>query len=114
MTVDRVQKYCLSLPGVEETIKWENHLCFCIGEKMFFVVNPDHHPVTGSFKASDEDFTELISTGDFIPAPYMAKHKWVYFNTLNCLPEKKWQHYIKNAYQIVFDRLPLKTRKRYS
>jgi predicted DNA-binding protein (MmcQ/YjbR family) len=44
----------------------------------------------------------------------MAKHKWVYFNTLNCMPEKKWQHYIKNAYQIVFDRLPLKTRKRYS
>jgi predicted DNA-binding protein (MmcQ/YjbR family) len=111
MNVEEIRKYCLSFPGVTENIKWENHLCFCVGEKMFFVVNPDSHPVNGSFKTSDEHFEELITKEGLIPAPYLAKHKWVYFNGFHHLSTKEWKYFSKLAYQLVFDKLSAKLRK---
>lgn len=77
VSIEDLQKICGEFKGTTEDIKWEDHLCFNVGGKMFLVTAPDHVPHSASFKASDEEFTELSARKGFIPAPYMARHKWV-------------------------------------
>jgi predicted DNA-binding protein (MmcQ/YjbR family) len=112
MTAEKIRDLCLSLKGVEETIKWENHLCFTIGEKMFLVITPDSVPVNGSFKTTPENFDTLTSREGIIPAPYLAKHNWVHFDKPDRLSMKEWKQYIKLAYELTFEKLPLKMRKK--
>ena len=69
MTIDQIESICKPFKGVTQDIKWENHLCFNVGDKMFLVTAPDNSPVTASFKVSDEDFDELIQREGFLPAP---------------------------------------------
>lgn len=49
----------LTCKGVTTDIKWKDHLCFNIGEKIFLITSPDNLPLTASFKVSDEDFLTL-------------------------------------------------------
>jgi predicted DNA-binding protein (MmcQ/YjbR family) len=69
MTIETLQAICEKLPGVTQDIKWGNHLCFNVGEKMFLVTNPDEVPHTATFKVNDEDFEELSQRKGFKPAP---------------------------------------------
>jgi predicted DNA-binding protein (MmcQ/YjbR family) len=111
MTVDEIASICKPLRGVTRDIKWENHLCFNVGDKMFLITAPDNSPITASFKASDEDFEELIQREGFIPAPYLARYKWVFVDDIKRLPKKQWEYYAKNAYALIASKLPVKTRK---
>jgi predicted DNA-binding protein (MmcQ/YjbR family) len=111
MTIEEIQKICDSLKGVTQDIKWENHLCFNIGGKMFLVTAPDSVPPSASLKVSDEDFESLPLREGIIPAPYMARHKWIKLDSINSFSKKEWQQYIKQAYEIVASKLPAKTRQ---
>jgi predicted DNA-binding protein (MmcQ/YjbR family) len=111
MTVDKIISFCKPLKGVTQDIKWEDHLCLNVGGKMFIVTAPDHVPVSASFKASDTEFEELTQREGIIPAPYMARHKWVHVDDINRLSPKEWQHYTTVAYRLVASKLPAKLRK---
>lgn len=111
MTIEELQQIARTFPGMTEDIKWDNHLCFNVGGKMFVVTSPDNVPVTASFKASDEDFEELAQREGFIPAPYMARYKWVYVDDINRLSKKEWECYMAASYQLIHDKLPAKTRR---
>ena len=111
MDIEEIQSICMKLEGVTEDIKWENHLCFNIGGKMFLVTAPDNFPVSASIKVSDEDFIELPSKKGIIPAPYMARHKWVFLEDISLWTKKQWTHYIQQAYQLVAAKLPARKRK---
>lgn len=111
MTVEEIRNYCLSLNGTTESIKWDDHLCFSIGEKMYLVIAPDKFPISCSFKTSDEWFEELIGREGIIPAPYMAKYKWVFTEDIKNISNSEWLRFIDTAYELVFEKLPLKTKK---
>lgn len=114
MHAEKIRSLCLSLKGVEESIKWENHLCFTIGEKMFLILNPDNTPVNGSFKTSPAEFDLLTGREGFIPAPYLARYSWVQFDNINRLSEKDWKKYMEMAYRLVYDKLPAKAKMKLS
>ncbi|MEO8665323.1 MAG: MmcQ/YjbR family DNA-binding protein [Ignavibacteria bacterium] len=44
MKIEDLQKIAMGLPGVAQDIKWQGHLCFNIGGKMFLVTSPDALP----------------------------------------------------------------------
>lgn len=111
MTVEDIQKICKKLKGVTQDIKWDDHLCFLVGGKMFVVTAPDHVPVSASFKAKDERFEELSSRDGMAPAPYMARHKWVYVENINKVSKKEWEVLIHEAYAVVALKLPAKVKK---
>ena len=67
MTLEAIQQICKSFEEVTEDIKWEEHLCFNVGGKMFLITSPDLAPVTASFKVSAEDFDLLIEREGFKP-----------------------------------------------
>src|ERR1700716_550857 len=107
MLVDDIRKYCKTLPTVTEDIKWGNDLCFCIGEKMFCVASLIE-PFGISFKVTDDEFDELSNTEGFIPAPYVARYKWVLLQDAHKITKKQLQFYIKQSYELVRVKLPKK------
>lgn len=111
MNVEAIQEICKKLKAVTEDIKWGNDLVFSIGGKMFCVVGLEQAPITASFKVKEEDFEEMCSRNGFKPAPYMAKYKWVWIDGPGRLNKKEWEQYIRQAYELVKDKLPLKTKK---
>lgn len=110
MDVETLQNICSKFPGVTEDIKWENHLCFCVAEKMFLVVGMDEVPATASFKVSDEEFDELSVREGFKPAPYMARNKWVFVDDISRLKKKEWEQRAATAYEIIRSKLPKKVQ----
>ena len=111
MDIEKLQEICKTLPHVTEDIKWGNDLCFCIGEKMFCVVGLNQSPTSASFKVLDEEFEEMSMRKGFIPAPYVARYKWVLAEDINSMSVKEWEHYVSQSYQLVKDKLPAKIKK---
>lgn len=102
-----IRNICNSLPAVTEDIKWGNDLCFNIAGKMFCVISLEI-PIKVSIKAPDVDFDELSSRHGIIPAPYVARHKWILVENVNIFDPGKWEFYIKQSYNLVKAKLPKK------
>lgn len=111
MTIEDISKICKGLRGTTTDIKWEDHLCFNVGDKMFLITSPDSVPVTASLKVCDDDFVELIQREGIIPAPYLARYKWIFLDDIDRLSPKEWTHYAREAHRLIAEKLPLKTKK---
>jgi predicted DNA-binding protein (MmcQ/YjbR family) len=110
MDIEFIRKYCSSLKGVTEDVKWGNDLVFSIGGKMFCVVGLEP-PFGCSFKVSDEEFEELSTTPGFIPAPYMARAKWVKIDREGRLAQAEWKKYLLQSYNLVKAKLTKKQKQ---
>jgi predicted DNA-binding protein (MmcQ/YjbR family) len=111
MDIESLQALCKSFPLVTEDVKWGADLCFSIGGKMFLVTNPDQLPVGASFKCTSEEFEVLIARPGFKPAPYLARHQWVYVEDITLMNGSEWQHFVEQSYQLVKAKLPKKVLK---
>ncbi|MBC5773476.1 MmcQ/YjbR family DNA-binding protein [Pontibacter sp. KCTC 32443] len=110
MNIEELRTLCLSLPGVTEDIKWGADLCFLVGEKMFCVTSIDP-PHSVSFKVTDEEFDEMAARPLIIPAPYMARNKWVNVQEWGGLADIEWETYVKQSYGLVKAKLTKKVQK---
>lgn len=108
MTLHDIQQICKSLENVTVDIKWGHDLCFSIDGKMFLVTSSGTIPVSASFKTNEEAFNELVERTGFKPAPYLAKHKWVFVDDINRLSKKEWQQFARQSYNLVLSKLPKK------
>ena len=93
-----------------EEIKWDDDLCFLIAGKMYCVCHAGH-PFTCAFKVPDEDFEALSTSPDIIPAPYMARVKWVQVRNEARFSPADWRHHIDQSYELVKAKLPQKVRE---
>lgn len=109
MSPDFIRTICKSLPSVTEGVKWGNDLCFMIGDKMFCVTSIEA-PHTVSFKVNDEDFGAMTSRPGIIPAPYVARYKWVMVEDPKALKKGEWESFIRQSYDLVRAGLPKKQR----
>src|SRR6266849_7212369 len=110
MNVDWLRELCLSFPGTTEQIQWGSDLLFKVGGKMFAVTPLEPAPVFLSFKTSPENFAELTERPDIIPAPYLARAQWVALQTRDALPAEELARLLRDSYDMVFAKLPKKTR----
>ena len=104
MTLTRLRDLCMSLPGVTEQIQWGKDLVFKVGGKMFCVSCTDldpSHDVIASFKCDEETFASLIEREDVIPAPYLARAKWVGVRSFDALDDGEYKTLIPRAHAIV-------------
>jgi predicted DNA-binding protein (MmcQ/YjbR family) len=108
MTLQRIREICLAMPGATEQIQWGSDLVFKIGGKMFCVACTEPAPNAMSFKCDDETFAELIEREGAMPAPYLAKAKWVALETFDTLPDRELTPLVTRAYELVRDKLPQK------
>jgi predicted DNA-binding protein (MmcQ/YjbR family) len=115
MDIESVRSFCLSLPHVDEKVQWGSDLLFRIGEKMFAVVALEpSHGVLLSFKCTPEKFAELVELDGIIPAPYMARNHWVGFERFDALPDRELKPLLRNAYQLVLEKLPKKVQAQFA
>jgi predicted DNA-binding protein (MmcQ/YjbR family) len=106
VTLETVRSICRALPKVTEDIKWAHDLCFCIGGKMFAVVDLEK-PHSLAFKCTPESFGELVERPGIIPAPYMARNMWVQEQELGeALERREVEALIKTSYELVAAKLP--------
>lgn len=110
MFIDDIRTITAKLPGVTEDIKWEHDLCFCVGEKMF-LVTPVEGGNNASFKVTDEAFDALCEREGIIPAPYMARNRWIHVSKPSVFSKKEWEFYIRQSYELVTAKLTKKVKK---
>ena len=110
MNLEAIRAFSLKLPHTTEGIKWGNDLCFMLAEKMYCVTGLGGE-FSCSFKCTDEDFTKLTERAGIIPAPYMARNKWVNVQNEAVLSMAEWEFYIQNSYQLIKAKLPKKLQR---
>ncbi|MBO9562242.1 MAG: MmcQ/YjbR family DNA-binding protein [Niastella sp.] len=111
MEIEWLQKQCLSWPATEEEVKWENALCYMVARKIFCLYGLDDGRI--SFKVPDEQFEELSGTDGFIPAPYLARAKWVTLVQLEKVTKRELADYLKQSYELIKAKLPKKVKTEY-
>ncbi|HKM67219.1 MAG TPA: MmcQ/YjbR family DNA-binding protein [Candidatus Acidoferrum sp.] len=111
MNIDQLRKVCLAFPGATEQIQWGDDLLFKVGGKMFALAALEPAAVWISFKASPENFAELTERPGIIPAPYLARAKWIALETRETLPSAEIAQLLRESYELVLAKLPQKTRQ---
>lgn len=94
------------LPAATEDIKWGADLVFSVGAKMFCVfLLREGRAAICSFKVDDERFLELTSVPGVVPAPYLARAKWVQVQTGHGLTADDLDALIKRSHALVAGKL---------
>jgi predicted DNA-binding protein (MmcQ/YjbR family) len=106
-----IEKFCLSLRGATLTVQWGEERVYKVGGKMFAMLSGrNDKPYHLFFKTGDTSFHILTQLKHIIPAPYLARAKWVYLERLDALNAKELKAYLKRAHALVAARLPKKKR----
>jgi predicted DNA-binding protein (MmcQ/YjbR family) len=103
----RVKKICLALKGATLDHPWgDDHDAYKVGGKMFAMIGS----IDGlSLKVSDIAFEVLTETGRALPAPYLARAKWVQLDP-DDWPEDELIAQIRAAHNLIAAKLPRKIR----
>jgi predicted DNA-binding protein (MmcQ/YjbR family) len=104
-----LRTHCLSFAGTTEHIQWGDNLVFKVGPRIFAIAATEpgaEHCL--SFKCSDEDFAELVEQDGIVPAPYLARARWVALERFDALSDRELRERIRQSYDLVFAKL---TRK---
>jgi predicted DNA-binding protein (MmcQ/YjbR family) len=110
MDLDSLRRLCLSFPGVTEQIQWGDDLLFKVGGKMFVITCLEPAPVYMSFKVDPQKFFELTERPGVIPAPYLARAKWVALESADAIPASELCDLLREAYELIAAKLPSKVR----
>lgn len=110
MTLGRFRAICLALPGATEQLQWDDDAVFKVGGRMFAVAGtrPGRHAqaTVCSFKCADERFAELVERQGIVPAPYLARAKWVALDRWDALSDREITDAVAGSYRLVRARLP--------
>jgi len=110
MDIDWLRKICLALPHATEQIQWGNDLLFKVHGKMFAITPLEPAAVCLSFKCSEEVFAELTERSNIVPAPYLARAKWVALERQDAIARDELAELLHASYALVVARLPKKLR----
>ncbi|MET0319133.1 MAG: MmcQ/YjbR family DNA-binding protein [Duganella sp.] len=111
MNLIEAQALCRSLPGATEDIKWESTLAFSVGGKMFAATWNVASARHLSFKVDDDRFLALTDRPGIIPAPYLARAKWIRIENIQTIRDAELTELIQRAHELVLNRLTKKLQR---
>ena len=111
MDIDWIRNLCLSFPQTSEQIQWGDDLVFKVAGKIHAVTVLNPAKIWLSFKVSPENFAELTERPGIIPAPYLARAKWVALESKDALSSDELAVLLRESYDMVVAKLPKKTRE---
>ena len=109
-SVESVRKLCMSFPHATEQVQWGYDLVFKIGGKMFAITPLEPSRVFLTIKVDDESFAELTERPGIIPAPYLARAKWIALEHADAVSPAELASLLRTSYDLVLAKLPAKTR----
>lgn len=109
MTRQEFDKLCRALPKTTHVEQWGGASVWKIGGKIFAVCSNwgqgGNTDAKISFKCSDMSYDLLRQQKGIIPAPYLARAKWVQIETAKALSDKDIGAYIETAHRLVAAKL---------
>jgi len=113
MTYKFLHAFIAKLPKTTLSVQWGNDYVYKVGGKMFAVLGgpPEGKARSLSFKATDESFEILTRLEGIIPAPYLARAKWVHLDKPRRLRAKELTAYLTRAHALVASTLPKKKQR---
>lgn len=112
MNLEWVRRFCLALPGATEQVQWGDNLVFKVAGKMFCVARLEEagESTVVGFKVSDEEFAELVERPGIVPAPYLARAKWISLESYAALRKAEYERLIAGSYELVVAKMPKSKR----
>ena len=94
-------------------VQWGDSSVWKIGAKIFAICSKwgKGDGARISFKCSELSYSILIEQPDIIPAPYLARAKWVQVETADAMTDQEVRAYIDNAYTIIMAKLTKAQRR---
>jgi predicted DNA-binding protein (MmcQ/YjbR family) len=111
MNIDWIRDLCLSFPHTTEQVQWGDDLVFKVAGKIHAITVLNPAKIWLCFKVSPEKFAELTERPGVIPAPYLARAKWIALETKDALSPDELSLLLRESYDMVVAKLPRKTRK---
>jgi predicted DNA-binding protein (MmcQ/YjbR family) len=111
MNIDWIRDLCLSFPQTTEQIQWGEVLVFKVAGKIHALTVLQPAKTWLTFKVSPENFADLTERPGIIPAPYLARAKWVALETKDALSPDELARLLRESYDLVVAKLPRKTRE---
>jgi predicted DNA-binding protein (MmcQ/YjbR family) len=110
MTIEEIQTICQLLPGTTEDIKWDD-TCALRGRQDVPRDLTRPGAALGFICGHAREFEELTAKEGISRHQYLGRYGWVGLESIHLLTTAQWEHYIRQSYQRVAAKLPLKTRK---
>ncbi|WP_319412149.1 MmcQ/YjbR family DNA-binding protein [uncultured Cohaesibacter sp.] len=114
MTRDDFDAYCASLKHATNVVQWGGCSVWKIGGKIFALCSPERKkegaPGRISFKCSDIAFEILREEPGIIPAPHLARAKWVQLSEPDAMSDEDIRLHLHAAHTIIAGRLTRKLR----
>ena len=113
LNIKEFNDYCGSLRATTHVIQWGNASVWKVGGKIFAICSRWGKGIEEkySFKCSELSFSILIEQEGIIPAPYLARAKWVQLETHAAMSDEDIRAYIKNAHEIISKKLTKAAQK---
>jgi predicted DNA-binding protein (MmcQ/YjbR family) len=111
VNVDWIRDLCLSFPHTTEQIQWGDDLVFKVAGKIHAIAVLRPAKTWLCFKVSPEKFSELTERPGIIPAPYLARAKWVALETQDALSPDELRILLRDSYDMVVAKLSRKGRE---
>ncbi|UTW58209.1 MmcQ/YjbR family DNA-binding protein [Kordiimonas sp. SCSIO 12603] len=112
MTRDEFDAFCASLKATTNVIQWGDSSVWKVGGKIFAIAGiwgeGAHTKV--SFKCSELSYQILCELEGVVPAPYLARAKWVQVQEDGALSDDDIKSYIEEAHEIIAGKLTKKLR----
>ncbi|WP_316857955.1 MmcQ/YjbR family DNA-binding protein [uncultured Cohaesibacter sp.] len=113
MTRDEFDAYCGAMKGTTHVIQWGDASVWKVGDKIFAICSTEDCE-TGSarfsFKCSDMAYEILTGEPGFIPAPYLARAKWVQLQSPDAMSDADLKLHLDAAYEIIARKLTRKVK----
>jgi predicted DNA-binding protein (MmcQ/YjbR family) len=109
--LDWLRPYCMSFPHATESIQWGEHLVFKVAGKVFAITSFEPGPNVLTIKCAPEKFGDFVERPGVVPAPYLARAKWISLESEDALPRAELKSAIRESYDLVWAKLPKKTRE---
>ncbi len=111
MDFEAAKALCRSFPGCTEDTKWGDDLVFSVGAKMFAVTRNTAPARAMSFKVDDARFLELTDRPGIVPAPYLARARWVQVDASAALSDDEAAQLLRRSWELVFAKLTKKLQR---
>lgn len=107
MTRDEFDAFCRSLKASENIIQWGNSSVWKVGGKIFAICSiwGEGNEQKISFKCSDLSYQILCELPGIVPAPYLARAKWVQLADEGALSDEDIRSYLTDAHAIIAAKL---------
>jgi predicted DNA-binding protein (MmcQ/YjbR family) len=103
MTRDEFDQFCSNLKGTTHVIQWGGASVWKVGGKIFAIAplyeEAEYQRI--SFKCTELSYDILTQQEGIIPAPYLARAKWVQVLEPHGMKDEDIKDYIRTAYDII-------------